>query len=166
MKKIIFLICILFSMEIFSEENTVSIPMLPLIPASPTEIEDKNQEIWELEKISTIMMENRVKVVVPLEIISDVEIKALVVDDEKLEIPFEIEMNKEPDKKDHYMLNYTATELDLDEDGRKDTKIYSPKYINKKIVDENVLYIDGANITKEGVHRKRVYINIEVKDGR
>lgn len=144
----------------------ISIPMIPLIPATPVEKEDENEDVWILEKISTVMMESKVKIVVPLEIISDIEIKAMVIDNQKLEIPFEIEMNKEPEKKDHYMLKYSQTEIDLDNDGNIDTKIYSPKYINKKVVDDNLLTIDGSNITKEGLHKKRVYITVEVRDGK
>ena len=64
------------------------------------------------------------------------------------------------------MLNYSQTEIDLDNDGNIDTKIYSPKYINKKVVDDNLLTIDGSNITKEGLHKKRVYITVEVRDGK
>ena len=41
------------------------------------------------------MLEAQVKVSVPLEIIADVDIETLVIDDEKLEIPFDIELNKE-----------------------------------------------------------------------
>lgn len=147
-------------------DPNISIPMIPLIPASPSEKVDENEDVWLLEKISTVMMESKVNVIVPLEIISDVEIKAMIVDNQKLDIPFEIEMNKEPEKKDYYMLKYSQTEIDLDNDGNIDTRIYSPKYINKKIVDDNILRIDGSNITKEGVHRKRVYITVEVKDGK
>ncbi|MDX8335202.1 hypothetical protein [Candidatus Cetobacterium colombiensis] len=143
-----------------------SIPIIPMIPAVPNETVDENEDVWVLEKMSTIMMESKVKVIVPLEIISDVEIKAMIIDNQKLDIPFEIEMNKEPEKKDYYVLKYSEKELDLDNDGKIDTKIYSPKYINKKIVDDNILSIDGSNITKEGLHRKRVYITVEVKDGK
>lgn len=144
----------------------LSMPMIPLIPASPVEKVDENEDVWVLEKISTVMMESTVKVIVPLEIISDVEIKAMVIDNQKLDIPFEIEMNKEPEKKDYYMLKYSQKELDLDNDGNIDTRIYSPKYINKKVVDDNILSIDGSNITKEGLHKKRVYITVEVRDGK
>ncbi len=146
--------------------SNISIPMIPIIPASPNEKVDENEEVWILEKISTVMMESRVNVVVPLEIISDIEIKAMVIDDQKLDIPFEIEMNKEPERKDYYGLKYSEKEFDLDNDGNIDTRIYSPKYINKKVVDDNILSIDGSKITKEGLHRKRVYITVEVKDGK
>ena len=40
-----------------------------------------------------------VEVIIPLEIISDIEIQAMIIDDQEVEVPFEIEMNKEPDKK-------------------------------------------------------------------
>lgn len=144
------------------------IPMIPMIPASPntdtTTDENDNLTEWELEKISTFHLETKVEVLVPLEIISDVEIKALVIDNQKLVIPFELEMNKEPERKNYYGLHYSETEIDIDEDGKVDTKIFSPKYINQRFVKDNYLYIDGANISKEGVHKKRVYVTVELKD--
>lgn len=166
MKK--FAIFFLLGKMLLGEEETppLIIPAIPLIPASPIEKVDENLDVWELEKMTTLMMENRLQIVVPLEIISDLDVKALIIDDQKLEIPFEIEMNKEPDRKDYYMLKYTATELDIDDDGSMDTRIYSPKYINKKVVDDNLLTIDGANISREGTHKKRVYVTVELKDVR
>ena len=159
----------------FSQESGAPIiPMIPMIPATPIEkvedIELENgeikQEVWELIKTNTIMVKSHVDVVVPLEIMTDIDIKALVIDDQKLEIPFEIELNKEPDKKDFYSLNFSETAIDIDNDGKIDTHIISPKYINKKVVDDNLLIIDGKNISVEGTHRKKVYINIEMKNRR
>lgn len=178
MKKIIALICfsiIVGKLSYSNNENipaetppSISIPMIPLIPASPnTDIvvdEEENVTEWELEEISTFHLETKVNVIVPLEIITDVEIKALVVDNAKVTVPFELEMNKEPDKKNFYELNYSETEIDIDKDGVIDTKIYSPIYINEKIVKDNYLVIDGANISKEGIHKKRIYITVELKE--
>lgn len=176
MKKIIFLIGVLNTLLSYAQESVPfpSIPMIPMIPATPIEkveeIELENgevvEEIWDLIKTNTIMVKSNVDVVVPLEIMTDVDIKALIIDDQRLEIPFEIELNKEPDKKDFYSLNYSETAIDIDKDGKIDTHIISPKYINKKVVDDNLLIIDGQNISVEGTHRKKVYINIEMKSRR
>ncbi|MGL4901801.1 MAG: hypothetical protein ACRC3I_01825, partial [Cetobacterium sp.] len=65
-----------------------------------------------------------------------------------------------------YVLNYSETEIDIDGDGTVDTFIYSPKYINKKLVKDNYLYIDGKNISREGVHKKKVYITVELNERR
>ena len=105
-----------------------------------------------------------VEVVIPLEIISDIEIQAMVIDDQEIEVPFEIEMNKEPDKRDYYRLNFSETELDIDDDGQNDTYIYSNKFINSKIEKDNKVVIKGRNISKEGYHQKIVYITIETYD--
>lgn len=179
MKKLMLFLALLISVNIFSAPRQraiggevtsppIEIPMIPMIPATPntdtTVDEENNPTEWQLEKLSTFHLETKVNVVVPLEIISDVEIKALVIDDQKLVVPFELEMNKEPDRKDFYSLNYSETEIDIDEDGAIDTKIYSPKYINQKIVSDNYLHIDGANISKEGVHKKRVYVTVELRE--
>ena len=177
---ILLLILVLFSnsfgVPIIFDETTPKennnlpneIPMIPLILAVPntdtTTDENDNITEWELEKTATFYLDTKVNVVVPLEIISDVEIKALVIDDQKIVVPFELEMNKNPDKKDFYRLNYSETEIDIDQDGAIDTKIFSPRYINQKFVKDNYLHIDGANISKEGVHRKRVYVTVELKE--
>ncbi|MGL4453012.1 MAG: hypothetical protein ACRCTZ_17775, partial [Sarcina sp.] len=141
------------------------LPAIPLIPALPDEEstnDNSGEEVkWKLEDSYTINLDTKVQVVVPLEIITDVDIKALIIDDEQVTIPFELEMNKEPNKQNFYVLNYSETEIDIDEDGTVDTFIYSPKYINKKLVKDNYLYIDGKNISREGVHKKKVYITVE-----
>ncbi len=112
------------------------LPAIPLIPALPNEestTDGTGEEVkWKLEDSYTINLDTKVKAVVPLEIITDVDIKALIIDDEQVTIPFELEMNKVPDKQNFYMLNYSETEIDIDGDGVLDTFIYSPKYINKK----------------------------------
>lgn len=146
------------------------LPAIPLIPALPSEestTDGTGEEIkWKLEDSYTIHLDTKVKAVVPLEIITDVDIKALIIDDELVTIPFELEMNKEPDKQNFYILNYSETEIDIDGDGILDTFIYSPKYINKKLVTDNYLFIDGKNISREGVHKKKVYITVELNERR
>ncbi|MGL6120265.1 MAG: hypothetical protein ACRC0V_07120 [Fusobacteriaceae bacterium] len=187
MKKLLVLILVLLSFNSFGEENVdrpTILPLLPedyenspnLLPGIPiipelndeeTTLNSKGEEFrWKLEDSYTINLDTKVEVVVPLEIITDVDIKALVIDDQELSIPFELEMNKTPDKENFYVLNYSETEIDIDGDGTLDTFIYSPKYINKKLVTENYLYIDGKNITREGVHKRKVYITVELNERR
>lgn len=151
------------AVTIFSAENFV--PMIPLLPAIPV-ADDTNEEKTVRTPIltKTIMLNMEAEIVVPLEIISDVEIQAMVIDEQEIEVPFEIEMNKEPDKKDYYRLNFSETELDIDDDGTTDTYIYSNKFINSKIEKGNKVVIRGKNISKEGYHQKIVYINIEIHD--
>ncbi|MGL5645787.1 hypothetical protein [Cetobacterium sp.] len=187
MKKLLVLIQVLLSCNIMAEElvhipTTLPLlpedyerqpnllPAIPVIPTLPSEesTEDSNSEEirWKLEDSYTINLDTKVQVVVPLEIITDVDIKALIIDDEQVTIPFELEMNKEPNKQNFYVLNYSETEIDIDGDGTVDTFIYSPKYINKKLVKDNYLYIDGKNISREGVHKKKVYITVELNERR
>lgn len=187
MKKLLVLILALLSCNILAEElvnRPVTLPLLPedyesqpnllpgipIIPGLPNEetTTNNNDEIkkWKLENSYVINLDTKVQVVVPLEIITDVDIKALIIDEEKLNIPFELEMNKEPDKENFYILNYSEKEIDIDGDGVLDTFIYSPKYINKKLVTDNYLYIDGSNISREGVHKKKIYITVELKERR
>ncbi|WP_293721423.1 hypothetical protein [uncultured Cetobacterium sp.] len=187
MKKLLVLILVLLSCNILGDElvhvptplpllpedyekNPNLLPGIPIIPSLPTEdstISGNGEEVkWKLEDSYTINLDTNVQVVVPLEIITDVDIKALIIDDQELTIPFDLEMNKEPDKQNFYVLNYSETEIDIDGDGILDTFIYSPKYINKKVVKDNYLYIDGKNITREGVHKKKVYITVELNERR
>ncbi|MHA5067262.1 hypothetical protein [Cetobacterium somerae] len=146
------------------------LPAIPLILALPDEEstdDNSGEEVkWKLEDSYTINLDTKVQVVVPLEIITDVDIKALIIDDEQVTIPFELEMNKEPNKQNFYVLNYSETEIDIDGDGTLDTFIYAPKYINKKLVTDNYLFIDGKNISREGVHKKKVYITVELNERR
>ena len=104
------------------------------------------------------------EVIVPLEIISDIEIQAMVIDDQEIEVPFEIEFNKTPDKNRSYSINYSQTEIDIDEDGVDDTFIYSNRNIDSKILKDNKVVIKGANISKEGYHEKIIYLEVETHD--
>lgn len=170
-KKLMLFLMIIIGIHSFSE----SIPMIPIIPIEPDiEIPENpslpNEDLVEsggirkIEKNTTVMLELKLDVVVPLEIISDVDIEAMVIDNQKLEVPFDVELNKVPDKKDYYKLKFSETEIDIDNDGQIDTTIYTPEYINTKIVEDNMLYIDGEKISKEGVHQRKVYMTIEVKE--
>lgn len=156
---ILFLIISVFS---FSSENTGGekdpvIPMLPILPSipngSPVPLETK-----------TVIMKMETEVIVPLEIISDIEIQAMVIDEQEIRVPFEVEVNRNPDKQDFYKLNYSETEIDIDNDGEIDTYIYSNQFINSKVEKENYVLIKGKNISKEGYHEKVVYITVETHD--
>lgn len=147
-----------------AEEEAPVIPMIPILPAFPSKPEVDGEIVRKPLETKTVILGMEVEVVVPLEIISDVEIQAMVIDDQEIEVPFEIEMNKEPDKRDYYRLHFSETELDIDEDGQNDTYIYSNKFINSKIEKDNKVVIKGRNISKEGYHQKIVYITIETHD--
>lgn len=163
-KKIIMLCLLVFSISSFAEENKEEpiIPMLPLLPSIPTNPEESGKPV-PIE-VKTIVMKMETEIKVPLEIISDIDIQAMVIDDQEVEVPFEIEMNKEPDKKDYYRLHYSETEIDIDKDGKTDTHIYSNKFLNSKIEKDNKVVIEGKNISKEGYHEKTVYLTIEILD--
>lgn len=172
MKKLIMLFMVISSIGMAK-----SIPAIPIIPINPpTEnkpdvptlpTEDKVEadgRIRKLEQNTTILMNVQLKVEVPLEIVSDVDINAMVIDDMKLEIPFEIELNKKPDKKDYYKIKFSENKIDIDSDGQIDTTIYTPLYINTRIAKDNMVYIDGAKISKEGKHTRKVYMTVEVRE--
>lgn len=160
LKLLILISCsfILTISSVFAEDKME----LPEVPTKTSDEELKNG--WRLEKNYTAFLESKLNVFVPLEILSDVDIKAVVMDDEELNIPFNIELNKEPSKKNYYKLKFSETNIDIDNDGQIDTQIYSPKYINQKIVKESCVKIKGKNISKDGEYYKKVYITIEVDE--
>ncbi len=162
MKKLFALFFLILNTAVFSEESEPIIPMLPLLPSMPVNPEAEGKPV-PLE-VKTIVMKMETEIVVPLEIISDTEIQAMVIDNQTAVVPFEIEMNKEPDKKDYYKLNYSETEIDIDDDGKTDTFIYSNEYINSKIEKDNRVEIQGENISKEGYHEKIIYMTVEIHD--
>lgn len=120
--------------------------------------------IRTLEKNTSVYLDSKVDVYVPLEIISDVDIDALIIDDNQVRIPFSVELNREPERQNYFMLKCSQTEIDIDQDGKIDTHIYSSPFLNKKIEEDNVVYIDGKNISKEGNFEKVIYMTIEVRE--
>lgn len=176
MQSIYKLMIMLLTISTICLGDLIDEPMIPLLPLFPdgtpayAPVEsleptlkneaDKNRI---LEKIDTLMLEVRTNVYVPLEIMSDVEIEATLVDNQEVIIPFNIETNKEPDKKDYYKLKFSENEIDIDKDGIVDTYLYTTKYINSKISDGNFVNIKGAGISTEGTFYKKVYLTIEVE---
>ena len=164
-KKIIIFCMLSLGILSFGEERKELVPMIPLLPAIPINKGDSNVPI-PLET-KTIIMKMETEIVVPLEIVSDIDIQAMVIDDQEIVIPFEIEVNKTPseEKRDYYKLNYSETEIDIDNDGVKDTFIYSSTpFINSKIKKDNRVTIKGKNISRDGYHEKIIYLEIDILD--
>ena len=162
MKKFLGIFFLLAGIASAEGQKDEIVPMLPLLPSIPIQQENSGKPIPI--DVKTVVMKMETKIEVPLEIISDVEIQAMIIDDQTAVVPFEIEMNKEPNKKDYYKLNYSATEIDIDDDGKTDTYIYSNQYINSKIEKDNRVEIHGKNISKEGYHEKIIYMTVEIHD--
>lgn len=167
MKKIILTLCFLINFNVLTAAQE-SIPMIPLLPAIPTDkieqVENGDPIVRKLISSGILEIELKAEVIVPLEVISDVHIKALVIDDENLKIPFEVELNRKPEAAGIYRLNFSKTALDIDDDGIIDTEIFASKNIDSKNIKDNYVKITGKNISKEGTHKKRVYITVEVND--
>lgn len=140
------------------------LPELPFVPTVKEFLEEEDG-VRELEKTFTVMLQAKVNVFVPLEILSDIDLKATVIDDQKIKVPFDIMFNREPKKDENYMLRFSENEIDIDNDGNIDTTIYAPAHIKSKIITESYVEIEGSKISKEGKHKKRVYITVEVPDG-
>ena len=140
------------------------IPEIPLGPTVPTTGKDTDEfgQVRLLEKTYTVMLESKVNIFVPLEVITDINIETTVVGDQIVDIPFEIELNRKPEKENYYSIRYSENIIDIDGDGTPDTYIFSPKYINEKVSKDNFVRIYGENITKEGTHKKDIYITVEI----
>lgn len=141
-------------------------PLFPLNPSIPIKGEDieESGDIRTLEKTYTVMVEAKVNVFVPLEVITDINIKESVIGDQILDIPFEIELNRKPEKNDYYTIKYSENIIDIDSDGEYDTYIFSPQYINDKVSRDNFVRVYGESISREGTYRKDVYITVEIGD--
>lgn len=174
-KKTLILLTLVLSSLSFAKDINIDLPNggvlppiddseIPELPQLPTEDKVEVKGIRKLEKNTTVMLQTKLKVNVPLEIISDVDVEAMVIDNQKLDVPFDIELNKKPDKQDYYKIKYSETEIDIDEDGQVDTTIYSPKFLNTRIIEDNIVHIDGERISKEGTHKRKVYMTIEVSE--
>lgn len=96
--------------------------------------------------------------------ITDINIKESVIGDQILDIPFEIELNRKPEKNDYYTIKYSENIIDIDSDGEYDTYIFSPQYINDKVSRDNFVRVYGESISREGTYRKDVYITVEIGD--
>ncbi|MGL6114374.1 MAG: hypothetical protein ACRC1R_04980 [Cetobacterium sp.] len=166
MNRYIFLTCFFFlgwSLMGVSKEDLV-IPEAPKEDMVEYDEEGKVLGVRILEKNTTVYLESKVDIYVPLEIISDIDIEALVIDESQVKIPFEIELNRKPERENYFKLKYSEREIDIDKDGKIDTYIYSSPYVNNKIEKNNIVYIDGRNITKEGDYEKIVYMTLEVTE--
>lgn len=146
---------------IFPEGEIPEIPAGPTVPTTGKDIDELGQ-VRLLEKTYTVMLESKVNIFVPLEVITDINIETTVVGDQIVDIPFEIELNRKPEKENYYSIKYSENIIDIDGDGAPDTYIFSPKYINDKISKDNFVRIYGENISKEGTHKKDIYITVEV----
>lgn len=146
--------------EISDPENPNDDFKIPDIKTSGEDID--NNELRYLEKTYTVMMEAKVNVFILLEVITDIDLETTLIENQIKEIPFDIELNRKPEKQNYYSIKYSETVLDIDGDGKSDTYIFSPKYINERISKDNYVKIYGENISKEGKHKKTVYITIEV----
>lgn len=146
--------------EVANPENPNKDFEVPEIKKTGKDIDGEN--LRYLEKTYTVMMEAKVNVFIPLEVISDINIETTIIGNQIKEIPFEIELNRVPEKRDYYSIKYSENIIDIDGDGNLDTYIYSPKYINEKISKENYIKIYGEKISKEGKHSKVIYVTVEV----
>ncbi|MGL5581387.1 MAG: hypothetical protein ACRDCE_10555 [Cetobacterium sp.] len=167
-KIILFILFLIFtSISVAEIHIPTTIPsdesMAPPVPDGDFIVSSSERDKIGLEKVKSVVMKARTEIFVPLEIISDIDIKTLIIDNQEVIVPFEIEVNKEPDKKNFYKLNYSENEIDIDLDGQIDTFIYSSKYINSKIIKDNYVLFKGKNISKEGKHEKIIYITIETE---
>lgn len=146
LKSMFFLIVMLISsINLYSEEK---------FPA---------EEWQEIDTLKIVEMKVVANIIIPLQILTDLDIKSTVVDNQKLEIPFKLEMNKDPKKT--YKLSYTEKLIDMDDDGRVDVQIISPEYSSNRILENNKIVIYGEGIKNDGIYRKIIYMTVELKDG-
>lgn len=186
MKKIVVLIMLLLTSFVYAKEEEYEVPEDKVIwqdgkehnpkedgkevdedldsPATELiEGSEENRTKRVLEKTYTVMLQAKIDIYVPLEILTDIDIDELLVGDETKVVPFEVVMNKTPEKKDYYKLNFEKTQIDIDGDGRADTFINCPKYINSRVVrDDTYVELHGDKIENDGTYSKRIFVTVEV----
>lgn len=148
--------------ELYNKEKLDKIKELNLPEVNKDKRYITKEGIRELEKVYNVYLDMKVNVYVPLEIVSDIDIYATVLGNEILEIPFDLELNRRPEKNNYYSIKYSDMVLDIDNDGEDDTYIYSPKYINERVETNNYVKIYGEKISNEGIYKKRIYMTVEV----
>lgn len=148
--------------ELYDKEKLAKIKELPLPEPNKENKYITKEGVRYLEKVYNVYLDMKVNVYVPLEIVSDVNIYATVLGNEILEIPFDLELNRKPEKNNYYSIKYSDMVLDIDNDGEDDTYIYSPKYINERVETNNYVKIYGEKISNEGIYKKRIYMTVEV----
>lgn len=147
---------------LYDKEKLAKIKELPLPEPNKENKYITKEGVRYLEKVYNVYLDMKVNVYVPLEIVSDVNIYATVLGNEILEIPFDLELNRKPEKNNYYSIKYSDMVLDIDNDGEDDTYIYSPKYINERVETNNYVKIYGEKISNEGIYKKRIYMTVEV----
>lgn len=148
--------------ELYNKEKLDKIKELNLPEVNKDKRYITKEGIRELEKVYNVYLDMKVNVYVPLEIVSDIDIYATVLGNEILEIPFDLELNRRPEKNNYYSIKYSDMVFDIDNDGEEDTYIYSPKYINERIETNNYVKIYGEKISNEGIYKKRIYMTVEI----
>lgn len=141
--------------EITNPENGNDDFKVPDIKTSGEDID--GEELRYLEKTYTVMMEAKVDVYIPLEVITDIDLETTIIGNQIKEIPFEIELNRKPEKQNYYSVKYSESVIDIDNDGKPDTYIHSPKYINERISKDNyVKFMERIFQKKESI--RKLYI--------
>ena len=169
MREKILVFLLLFTVIIGSAESIPSTPIKESIkvpgfkPDTDIIEPDKNDQFRRLEKTFTVMLENKINVFVPLEIITDIDIEATVIEKQHIKVPFDIELNRKPEKAGHYIAKFSEKEIDIDDDGKLDTYIVTPEFLEERINQGNYVEIFGENISEEGTYNKKLYITIDVK---
>ncbi|MGL4861581.1 hypothetical protein [Cetobacterium sp.] len=135
-------------------------PQMPVLEGYKEDLDGK--KLRKLQKTYTVALGTKVNVFIPLEVMTDIDIEATIIGNQIAQIPFDIELNRTPEKKDYYSVKYSKNELDIDDDGEIDTFIYSSKYINERVSKDNYVKIFGEKISRDGIHKKKVYVTIEV----
>lgn len=148
--------------ELYNKEKLDKIKELNLPEVNKEKRYITKEGVRELEKVYNVYLDMKVNVYVPLEVVSDINIYATVLGNEILEIPFDLELNRRPEKNNYYSIKYSDMVFDIDNDGEEDTYIYSPKYINERIETNNYVKIYGERISNEGSYKKHIYMTVEI----
>ena len=93
--------------ELYNKEKLDKIKELNLPEVNKEKRYITKEGVRELEKVYNVYLDMKVNVYVPLEVVSDINIYATVLGNEILEIPFDLELNRRPEKNNYYSIKYS-----------------------------------------------------------
>ena len=99
--------------ELYNKEKLDKIKELNLPEVNKEKRYITKEGVRELEKVYNVYLDMKVNVYVPLEIVSDINIYATVLGNEILEIPFDLELNRRPEKNNYYSIKYSDMVLSI-----------------------------------------------------
>lgn len=122
-------------------------------------IENKRKKLNSvLEKVRKVSVDARLDLFEPIELTVE-SVKGVVVDNMVVKFPFIIKSSKKFEEGD-YISYSTGTDIDLDKDGRVDTRVTTSKLeVGSKKVSGDI-QVDGERLGTDGRYKETIYVRV------